>query len=622
MAFLCLCFPENCLSLYGFEDTKREILSRVDIVELVSEHVRLKRSGQRWVGLCPFHPEKTPSFTIRPEHGSFKCFGCGKGGDVFTFVQLRENLPFMEAMRLLADRAGVSMERSTGEKRTGVDRTEIAKVNAWALKFFRSRLCDESIGRSAREYVVSRGFSDETAESFGLGLATGDALRQAASKAGIGVELLVATDLLRESDHGGTYETFRDRLMFPIKDSTSRVVGFGGRTLVDDRAKYLNTRQTALFDKGRCLYAIDKARHAATKSGRAILVEGYTDCIAAHQAGFGETVATLGTALTEMQVDMLRRYCDEIVLLFDSDDAGAAAAERAIRVALPRCVRVRLARIPEGKDPGEFLQKSGAGPFSDVLSRAVDALEFKWIETRNRFQADQSDAKRREAVRDFLSLVAEVVQTQAVDTIQRGLLVNQVAHLLRMDRSDVDRLLRGFGSRRTKGDSERHQETHATREVPRDAEQASWMNLLEVLLNQPGLLSAELEFPDWKRIEDERCRRIMEFVVSLAGEGKGFGLSDVLARLGDPEDVAMAVESARRGAERGNFENTFSLALERIRRAVRVEEVDQKRRRVLTASQVETDGQRDDLAVLTEEVREHRSFAPRRLIRQASDPST
>lgn len=555
--------------MVNFELKKREILDRLDVLDLVSEHVTLKRSGRRWVGLCPFHTEKTPSFTVSPDLGLFKCFGCGKGGDIFSFVQFRENVPFIEAMRVLADRAGVELEESSPGQGPGVSRSAMAKLNTWAADFFRGRLMHESIGSEAREYVQSRGISDETSERFQIGLAVDASpdLRAAAIKAGFDDALLVEGDLLRHGDSGRHYETFRNRLMFPIRDATGRVVGFGGRTLVGDRAKYLNTRQNALFDKGRNLYGIETARDAARDAGRMILVEGYTDCIACHQAGHVNTVATLGTALTEAQVSLLRRYTDELVLLFDSDEAGEAAADRAIQVALPRCVTVRLTEIPDGKDPGEFLSRSqGVEAFSDVLKGAVDALEFKWRKTQRRFLGDGSAGQRREAVMDFMRVVAAAAASNAVDPIQRGLLVNQVAHLLGMRRDEVDQLMRQVKPRQ-RADEGRPASAEASPSGPVDPEQAAWGTLLEVVLNEPGLLSGQEQLPNVGRIADGRDRRIAEAVFSLAGELGEFRISDVLAKFEDAADVARVSALTDRGAARGNYEKTFHLALERLVRA-------------------------------------------------------
>lgn len=605
--------------MHDFESKKRQILDRVDLHEIVAEQVKLKRSGRRLVGLCPFHSEKTPSFTVSPEQGFFKCFGCGKGGDLFSFVQYRENVPFIEAMRILADRAGVDMDRfdPSGSGDSGPSRHDIAGVNQWAAKFFRSKLLDESTGRQARDYICGRGFSDDSNERFDLGLATesGSSLRQVALQAGFSETLLLAADLLRSSDGGRTYETFRNRLMFPIRDATNRVIGFGGRTLGDDRAKYLNTRQTALFDKGRNLYGLDVARAAICERGRVVVVEGYTDCLACHQVGVTEAVATLGTALTEAQIALLRRYCDEVILLFDADQAGEAAADRAINLSLPSGVRVRLAQIPDGKDPCDYALKAGASGFPDVLNRAVDALEFRWLWTQKKFNADTSDVKRKEAVLDFVSLVSQSFSARAVDAIQRGLIVNQIAHLVGMRREQVSELLRAARPRKqsTEGGGVRPQS------VPRDEEQAAWTHVLEVVLNEPGLLLA-LDAPlDVSRIASDGDRRIATAVVELSKQLGEFRLSDVLARCGESGGAERIAELAQRGADRGNYEATFRLALSRLQQCAQRDEANRARDRLLSGQVAQAlpdgNGQVGDELVLG--MKAHRHFAPRRLIRQA-----
>ncbi len=607
--------------MHDFELKKRQILDRVDLQDVVAEHVTLKRSGRRLVGLCPFHQEKTPSFTVLPEQGLFKCFGCGKGGDVFSFVQQREGVTFLEAMRVLADRAGVDLGRigsTDPADQSGPSRTDLGRINSWAAGFFRSTLLEEATGRGAREYLRGRGLSEAVTERFGVGLAAegGTSLRQAAAGAGFGAAELLAADLVREGEDGHLYDTFRSRLMFPIRDVTKRVIGFGGRTLIDDKAKYLNTRQTVLFDKGRNLYGIDLARDAIVGRGRVVLVEGYTDCLACHQVGVSETVATLGTALGESQVDLLRRYCDEIILLFDSDEAGEAAADRAIGVALPRCVKVRLARIAEGKDPCDFLGKAGLAAFSDVLNGALEALEFKWSQTQRRFQADESEAKRREAILDFLGVVGEASNARAVDAIQQGLLVNQVAHLLRMDHDDVRRQLgRSRPSRPAR--LSQGEDSTARRPPPRDATQAAWTHLLEVVLNEPALLSIAEGEADPSGIADEQDRRIAAVVFEAARRPEEYRLGDVLARCHNGGDAGRVAELARRGAERGNYEATLRVALHTLGRAARDAEVEESRQRLLAASagvagqEVTADGER-----LSVGMREHRHFAPRRLIRR------
>lgn len=608
----------------GFDTTKKRVLDRTDILTLVSEHVTLRRRGRNWVGLCPFHNEKTPSFTVSPERGTFKCFGCGAGGDVFTFVQSRENISFPEALRLLADRAGVEIHQGKSKERSGPGRNDLAKVNAWGAAYFRAKLLDESAGAETRKYLEARGISASTSERFGLGLATGHAsdLIPAAGRAGFGLDVLLAADLVRHGENGPPYETFRNRLMFPIRDATKRIVGFGGRTLVDDRAKYLNTRQTELFDKGRGLYGIDLAREAVSSRGRAILVEGYTDCIAVHQAGFPETVATLGTALTDMQVDLLRRYGDELIVLFDSDRAGEEAADRAIRVALPRCMTVRLARIPDGKDPCEYLSNATAEAFSDVLNKAVDALEFKWLRSRKRVSEIGTAAAKHEAVLDFLRVVAEALSGGAVDEIQRGLLVNQVAHVLRMDGREVHRLLGRLSTRRpvTRARSDAADPMEPG-DQPRSAVDRAWVTLLEVALAEPGALTHLDFFPDPAGISSARDRRLAEMVKQLADRFGEFHFSDILASCREPGDVERATELARRGEARGNFEETIALAVSRIRHAAMEQETVPEKTSpddAMSSSQLDASN-RATLESVQGHVRSRRHFAPRRFVTPTVD---
>ena len=597
--------------MQDLERIKTQILSRVDLATLVGEHVTLRRSGSRLVGLCPFHAEKTPSFSVNPDLGLFKCFGCGQGGDLFTFVQLREHVDFMEALRWLADRAGVEWQttsRAPGE----VGRQDLARVNQWAAEFFRRQLLDERAGASVREYLSQRGIAPEISERFGLGLAVDEwsTLLEAARRAGHSDRALRAADLVREGQGGRLYDTFRHRLMFPIRDATQRVIGFGGRTLGDDRAKYLNTSQNALFDKGRGLYGLDLARAAMAPAGRAIVVEGYTDCLAAHQAGFAETVATLGTALTPAQVDLLRRYTEQVILLFDSDTAGETAAERGIRVALPRHVTVRLARIPEGKDPADFLQSEPPASFAAVLDRARDALEFKWQQTRQRFAGETSSRARHDAVVDFLGVVAEACRSGALDAIERGQIINGVAHLIQMPTDEVRRLVAQLErqGRRLAGEGD------APPRRSSGGHLHPWARVLAVLLNEPGWgpRVAEQLVPD--RIDDPADRAIAEAVRAcidlLGGE---FHLADVMARLTDPAVTQRAAELAEQGALRANYEATLATALAQLQQQESAEQALDHARRLADAGD---DDQAGALSGLHGLMKEHRHFAPRRLIRR------
>ncbi|MCH8149750.1 MAG: toprim domain-containing protein [Planctomycetes bacterium] len=395
------------------------------------------------------------------------------------------------------------------------------------------------------------------------------------------------------------------------------------RTLVDDRAKYLNTRQTALFDKGRGLYGIDLARDSISERGRAVLVEGYTDCIAAHQAGFTETVATLGTALTDTQVDLLRRYADELILLFDSDAAGEEAANRAIRVALPRCMSTRLARIPDGKDPSDFLGTAKPEAFSDVLNGASDALEFRWLRTLDRLAGSGSDAGRRDAVLDFLRVVAEALEAGAVDEIQRGLLVNQVAHVLNLDGREVHRLLSRLRPKRSGSPGVESAQRVDSSGSPQGELQCAWVTLLEVVLAEPGALCEVDSVPDPGGVASACDRRLAGVVLALREQLGEFRLADVLARCADAEDVERATELARRGAERGNYADTLRLALLRIHRATAERESDRSRAKLLDApnSGASDRKTKEGLAAVQDGGVHRRHFLPRHLVGRAiEDP--
>jgi DNA primase len=383
---------------------------------------------------------------------------------------------------------------------------------------------------------------------------------------------------------------------------------------VDDKAKYLNTRQNALFDKGRTLFGIDQARQSIVDRGRAVVVEGYTDCMACHQAGVTEVVASLGTALTETHVDLIRRYAGEMVLVFDSDRAGTEAADRALRVALPRGVTVRLARVPEGKDPGEFLNGPGSGTrFIELLKDAVEALEFTWRQTWAQFQAPSSDARRQEAVLDFVRMVCDAAQTKALDAIRKGLLINQLAHLLRLDRAEVARLMASLPAGRPGRNSDIGGSPERSSGSP-GGEQGAWVRLLEVVLNEPGLLGTVSVWPDAARISDPRDGRIAGWVLECAKKFGEFTLADILACARDGDDAARIAELATRGRSRGNHEASFRMAIERLEQCGALERLDAARRRLL-----EEPGS-GPLEIYADGVRRHRHFGPMRMIRRAGGP--
>jgi DNA primase len=373
-----------------------EIRGHLDLVELIGRFVRLRPAGENWKGLCPFHAEKTPSFNVNPRKGIFKCFGCGVGGDAFAFIMRQDKLSFPEAVRELARIAGVAMPDEGGGAAGSSGREELLRAMALAARLYAEALWRPG-GERAREYLDRRGIDPELARRFGLGLAPEgwDSLREALRAERVGDEVLVAAGLAVPRQSGnGVYDRFRGRLIFPICDLQSRVVAFGGRAFGDEQPKYLNSPETPIYSKGNLLYALHAAREAMRERGRALLVEGYVDCLMAHQHGFTETVAALGTSFTAAQLALLRRFCGEVVTFFDADAAGQKAAERAEELLEPTAAgalwginrsgsfdraegfQVRVALLADGHDPDTFLRARGAAAFAECVRTARSILSY------------------------------------------------------------------------------------------------------------------------------------------------------------------------------------------------------------------------------------------------------
>ncbi len=402
-----------------------------DIVDIVSEHLNLLSKGREMVGLCPFHHDHKPSMYVNPEKQIFKCFACGAGGDVIKFVQMREGLSFYRAIERLAERAGIKIELPKGKSSSqspGVDPAVLAKLNNWAFGHWKRNLVDETIGERAREYLLERKIDAPVAEDFGIGFAPEkwDDLLTAARAKKIPEKLLLTGGLIVERDSGGFYDKFRNRLMFPIFDAAARVIGFGGRTLGDAQAKYMNSPATALFDKSNCVYGLDKARHAIVASGTVVLVEGYTDVIMAHQAGCKNVVATLGTSLTAGHVRLLRRYAKNIVLLFDSDVAGKSASDRAMNICLAERIDIKIASVPSGKDPCDFILAHGCEAFVRLVESATEVLDYQWDKLSEKFSASDNLIDRRGATEKFLKTIALAFSNGSIDAITKGLIINRL----------------------------------------------------------------------------------------------------------------------------------------------------------------------------------------------------
>lgn len=426
----------------------KSIKDTLSIVDVVSDYISLQRRGRVYVGLCPFHDDHRPSLDVDPERARYRCWACGAVGDIFSWVMAMEKLTFPEALERLAERAGIPLSRARRSSR----RDELAglrEVVRWALDQYVSAFWQPSLGQKAREYMESRGFSSDVLRKFNIGYAPEGWtwLAERAELAGIDLKLLARVGLVRERRSGGYYDWFRNRVIFPIFDAQGRPVAFGGRVLPGasaEDAKYINSPETPLFSKASTLYALHIARHEPLRDQvdqkrRLIVVEGYTDCMALHQAGVRCAVATLGTALTERHLTSLRRYVDGVVLVFDADEAGARAADRALELFLRTRFDVRVCVLPVGTDPADFVRDEGVGAFLELVKAAVGPLEFR-LERARRMFALSTVTGKQEALDYVLRPLVASRQEGTVSgglTPDESLLVDRVAEELHVSYNTV-----------------------------------------------------------------------------------------------------------------------------------------------------------------------------------------
>jgi DNA primase len=362
------------------EDVINQVRDRVDIAEVVGHHVSLTKAGQNLKGLCPFHQEKSPSFTVNSSKQIFHCFGCGAGGNVFTFLTRITGTSFPEVVRDLGRKVGIEIQESAGQSGPLAAQTaRVESLNQAVVGWFRQNLNDPKLGEEARTYLAGRGMTDATLERFAVGFAPNewDGLSKALMKQGFTAAELAMAGLTVAREHAsGSYDRFRGRVIFPITDLRKRVVGFGGRILGEGTPKYLNSPDTPLFKKGQTLYALDLAREAVARLKTVIVVEGYFDAVALHQAGLTHTVATLGTALTAEHIQVLRRFASKVVLLFDPDQAGVRAALRGLDLFVNSGLGVKVVTLPDGDDPDTYVRKQGPEAFARLEEQAPSLLDF------------------------------------------------------------------------------------------------------------------------------------------------------------------------------------------------------------------------------------------------------
>ncbi len=438
-----------------------------DLVSLIGEHVRLEQKGREHVGLCPFHDDRSPSMHVVTHKGPgfYKCFACGASGDCFTFVQEYHRVGFGEALQMLADRAGIPLAPRGRDGRNGPagpGRAEMLEACRFALDLYRSILGHPERGREGRAVIERRGISAEMVEAFGLGFAPPgfDTLRRRVEADGPSMKAAVAAGLLRTRAGGGTYDAFRHRLIFPICDDMGRPIAFGARAVApDDEPKYLNSPETRIFDKSRTLFGLHLARPAIVEAGATIVTEGYTDVVACHQAGVRNVVGTMGTALTEAHGERLARHADTVILVFDGDEAGQRAADRAVRVFFRSRVDVKVCGLPEGRDPDELLRERGADGFRDLVDGAVDALAWKLERFRAAVDPAAGISARQKALEDFLGELADL-GFGAMSPVRRQLVLDHLQRLLHVPAAELEARLTEL---------ERDAESRRRRRAERDA---------------------------------------------------------------------------------------------------------------------------------------------------------
>jgi DNA primase len=542
------------------------VKERTDIIDLIGSKVALRQAGRSFKGLCPFHNEKSPSFVVYPESQSYHCFGCGRSGDAFTFIMDTENLDFRDALRLLAERAGVQLQSQQTKRDPEVDRARerLIELNERAAAYFGNLLWTSPAASEARAVLERRGVDRRTAERFSLGFAPDsfDSLKKYFLSRDVSEEELVAAGLLTQREDGRTWDRFRDRIMFPIANRDGRIVGFGARALGDQQPKYLNTAQTIIFDKSALLYAMDKAYDDIRRRRAIVIVEGYMDAIAAHQHGYENVVASMGTALTAIQVSSIRRYVDKLYLALDSDAAGQLATMRGIAAvresfadeeraevrpgAMVRFERtlgaeIRVVVLPHGKDPDEFIRADPQG-WPAALSASVPLIEY--VLTNTLSQVESSPAARSHA----LTTEAVPVLREIADPVVLSHYVGMTARLLNLKDTDVHAAVLRGPSRRQQ--SPAREPVASTRPQAADPERF----VIALLLRYPQAALAQMHLLDRDDVTDARNREILTALIrtqgaleslleSLPDEVRAY--AQELLAMTEPTSVAAPTVSAR-----------------------------------------------------------------------------
>jgi DNA primase len=523
-----------------WEALKKQVKEANDIVEVVGTYVSLRQQGQTYKGLCPFHDDHRPSFDVDPRRQRYKCWPCGKSGDVISFIQEHEHVGFREALELLARRAGISLEKS-GAFRQNTGRAVMLDLGKWAGEQYHQCLLESPLAEEARRYLGDRRLTSETVRRFCLGFAPpkGGWLAERAARAGHSLETLEKIGLLaRRLEGTGYFDRFRDRVLFPIRNASSQTVGFGGRILpsspLSARApKYLNSSESPVFTKGEHLYGLDQARQAAAAVGYLAVVEGYTDVLMAHQMGIPQVVSTMGTALNARHVRHLRRYLPsgKVILVFDADAGGYTGVDRALEIFVSQEVDLAIATLPAGMDPCDLLAQQGPDAFRQILADAVDALDFKLRQVLGDEKATGIEGRRRavDAILGVIALAPEM--TGPGGAVKRELTISRIAQRLSLREETLwERLSELRSQRRTAAPS-----SAAGKPERKAAASPRERQLLEVLLAEPKLVAIAADNVSLEEIDHPGLRELLEGLYSLCSQGRTPDLETLQPTIENPE---------------------------------------------------------------------------------------
>jgi len=523
------------------ENVIEEIRQRTDLVDVVGEYLSLERRGKNMVGLCPFHSEKTPSFTVSPEKQLFHCFGCGASGNVFSFIMQMDNLSFPEAARFLAGKAGVRIPEQKKPSSTEDDlKARIYKLNNLAVKYYVYCLNNTSQGKKALEYLYERGIEQQTIEQFMIGYAPAEwsGFFNFATKKGVGSDLLVKAGLASPGREKGHYDRFRNRVIFPIYDISGKVAGFGGRLLDGSEKqgpKYLNSPETPVFDKGSILYGMNLAREWIRREKVAIVMEGYTDVVTAFQAGIKNAVASLGTSLTTNQARTLRSQADTVITAYDSDSAGEAATWRGLSILQSTGCLVQVAELPEGSDPDDFIKENGKEAFLEITRNACPLMEYRLMQLSKRYDLT-SDRERR----DYTDELMDILQS-AVNHVEQNFYLKRAAEELGVDEDALRSELKKSRSRvnrfREAGKKEISENTQRINIKPAEKILISLMLQSKEIARQ-GRTHLQLDF-----IEDERVRNIVKSIFDYIEAEETVSADKILTHFENPQVINIITEA-------------------------------------------------------------------------------